>query len=170
MSSVAAVSCVLTLIMLGNNFSREHFEIMYSFSPKYKLRMFYAYCLSRRQFAWYVKGDFSGEKNKKTIINLSSAEIAQRKVKPKMNAKPALLLALHVCLLLLKLKHRTRQLLFTILRLSIITLMVFVVVFLIVIQQSSSFHRYVCPACWGGVDRGPLSLPVPPLLKYADHL
>ena len=40
-----------------------------------------------RQFAWNLKAYFSGKKNKKNVINLSSAEFVQRLIKVKSSNK-----------------------------------------------------------------------------------
>ena len=82
-------SAPLTLSMLGENFSRRHFEI---FLFCFQIIGFDISCkLSpRRQFAWNVEAYFSEKKKKmKNITNLSSAKFAERMVKTK--ACPTLL-------------------------------------------------------------------------------
>ena len=77
------------LSMLGKNCSRHHFEIFFLFFPRKKDLTCHANCLLRKQFAWIVKAYLRGKikkktkktttKNKRPIINLSFAELAQRK-------------------------------------------------------------------------------------------
>ena len=59
----------------------SYFSYKIGFDISYKL---FPYCLLRRQFAWNVKAYFLG-KIKTDIINLSTAEIAQRVTKVKYN-------------------------------------------------------------------------------------
>ena len=75
------IETILKLCMLGKHFSRQHFEI-FIFNRKLALT-FHANCLLRRQFAWNVKANFLQEKTttkkkQEKIVNLSSAELAQR--------------------------------------------------------------------------------------------
>ena len=71
----------LMLSTLDKFFCRQHFEIFFLiFSEKQDLT-FNANCLQWRQFACNVKP--VSRKNKKTITNLLSAELAQRVVKVK---------------------------------------------------------------------------------------
>ena len=65
-------------------FSRQHFEIFFShFSPANRIWQLKYQILFWRQFAWKGKSCFLGNKEKKNITNLSSAELAQRVVKVK---------------------------------------------------------------------------------------
>ena len=60
--------------MLGKIFSKQHFKLFFLFFPWKKVLTFHANCRMKDQSL------FSG-KNKKNIVNLSSAELAQRVVK-----------------------------------------------------------------------------------------
>ena len=70
------------LSTLGKIFSRQYIEIFFLFFPE-KFLIFHANCLQWRQFAWNVKSCFLFSGNKKNIMNLSSAELAERVVKVK---------------------------------------------------------------------------------------
>ena len=92
----------LTLSTLGKIFSRRQIDDIFLIFPRKQDLTFQANCLLRRQFAWNVKSCFLGKirktketiclkcqilfsgKNKKNIINLSSAENAQKVVKVKV--------------------------------------------------------------------------------------
>ena len=71
----------LTLSTLGKIFSRQHFEIFFSFFPRNQDLTFHANCLQGDNL--HEMSDPVYVKNKKNIINLSSAENAQRVVKVK---------------------------------------------------------------------------------------
>ena len=52
---------IIMLSMLGNDFSRRHFEILFWFFPEKLDLTFHANCLLRRQFAWNIKSYFLGK-------------------------------------------------------------------------------------------------------------
>ena len=72
----------LTLSTLGKIFSRQHFEIFFLIFPRKQDLTFHANCLQGDNL--HEMSDPVYVKNKKNIINLSSAENAQRVVKVKL--------------------------------------------------------------------------------------
>ena len=71
----------LTLSTLGKIFSRQHLEIFFLIFPRKQDLTFHANCLQGDNL--HEMSDPVYAKNKKNIINLSSAENAQRVVKVK---------------------------------------------------------------------------------------
>ena len=73
--------CILTLSTLGKIFSRRHFDIFFLFFPENRIWHFMqrdSFCIKCKILFFFFL------KNKKNIVNLSSAENAQRVVKVKL--------------------------------------------------------------------------------------
>ena len=76
MLSASTMIGALTFRMLGKNFSRRYFEIFFLFFPRKQDLSFYANCIRNGDNLHNVSNPVSW----KNIINLSSAELAQRVV------------------------------------------------------------------------------------------